>query len=73
MNFNLTLTLAVCSLLLFTAAFAADYNGQKQPLVFIPQTVYRFSQIVDGNEIMHDFIIRNKGSAALIIEKVKTG
>jgi hypothetical protein len=29
--------------------------------------------VPEGSEVLHDYVIRNKGTALLIIEKIKTG
>ena len=57
---------------LFTAvcAGAQDASG---PSVFFPQTQYEFSQVLDGDKVVHDFVIQNKGPAILKVERVKTG
>ncbi len=42
------------------------------PIAFAPEQLYRFDTVTDGKEIIHDFIIQNKGNAPLNIFKVKT-
>ncbi len=44
----------------------------KQPLAFLPVALYEFEPIVEGQEVQHDFIVQNKGSAVLEIRNVKT-
>jgi hypothetical protein len=43
------------------------------PVAFFPQTLYEFSPVLDGAKVVHEFVIQNKGSATLNIERVKTG
>ena len=40
---------------------------------FLPVTKWEFDPVVDGKEVIHDFVIQNKGNAPLNISKVKTG
>jgi Skp family chaperone for outer membrane proteins len=42
------------------------------PRAVIQNFVHEFSPVVEGIQIVHDFIVQNKGNAPLIIEKVKT-
>ncbi len=44
----------------------------KQPLAFLPDARYQFEPVVEGQEVVHDFIVLNKGSAPLEIQTVKT-
>lgn len=44
----------------------------KQPLAVLPSAIYRFDPVVEGQEVAHVFIVQNKGSAPLKIERVKT-
>jgi hypothetical protein len=44
----------------------------KQPLAFLPAARYQFSNVVEGQVVSHEFVVRNKGSAPLEIQRVKT-
>ena len=44
----------------------------KLPLAFLPADRYQFDTVVEGQEVAHDFMVQNKGSAPLEIQKVKT-
>ncbi|MBF0203531.1 MAG: hypothetical protein HQK67_04265 [Desulfamplus sp.] len=54
---------------------AAEQNkaASKAPVVFFPAPKFEFDQMVDGEEFTHDFVIMNKGTDILQVEKVKTG
>lgn len=52
---------------------AAKNSAEKRPLAVIPEQTYEFVPVVEGSLVTHDFIIQNKGTAPLVIEKVKTG
>jgi len=43
------------------------------PAVFIPEPVFEFEPVVDGAEIVHDFIIQNQGNGLLLITDIRTG
>jgi hypothetical protein len=44
----------------------------KQPLAHFPAVRYEFAPVMEGREVIHDFVVQNKGSAPLEIQKVKT-
>ena len=44
----------------------------KQPSAHLPAVRYEFAPVAEGQEVIHDFVIQNKGSATLEIQKVKT-
>ncbi len=69
MRFRLYHPPVVLGLVLFLAAAAFG----AQPAVSLPAAEYTFPPTVDGVEVVHDYMIRNKGDAPLKIEKVKTG
>jgi hypothetical protein len=43
------------------------------PAAILPEAHYRFNTAIEGEIVRHDFILYNKGSAELTIEKIKTG
>ena len=44
----------------------------KLPLAHLPALRYEFTPVLEGREVIHDFIIQNNGSAPLEIQKVRT-
>ena len=62
-------------LLLFTvvAISADEIPSQKHPVVFLPEYVFQFEPVVEGDKTFHDFIVQNKGSSALEIGKIESG
>jgi hypothetical protein len=54
---------------------AVGFGAQEDagPAAFFPQTRYEFSPVLDGAKVVHEFVVQNKGNAALNIERVKTG
>lgn len=55
---------------LITAGFSV---ALAEPVAVAPEPSHTFPTVVEGNEVVHDFIIQNKGSETLEIQKVKTG
>jgi len=56
-----------------TGAFGAENASPNLPSVFVPESRFKFGPVLDGTEITHDFIVQNKGTTPLKIEKVRTG
>ena len=48
-------------------------TSEKAASAFLPVSTWEFSQTADGKEVVHDFVIQNKGNAPLKISRVKTG
>ncbi len=44
----------------------------KLPLAHLPALRHEFEPVMEGREVTHDFIVQNKGTATLEIQKVKT-
>ena len=44
----------------------------KQPLAFLPAALHQFDAVVEGQQVIHEFIVQNKGSAPLEIQRVRT-
>ena len=44
----------------------------KQPLAVLQAAVHQFDSVVEGQQVAHTFIVENKGSAPLKIQRVKT-
>jgi len=66
--------IGVLLLLLPQAGLSAEAatDGAK-PSAIVPEPTYEFDEVVDGSQVIHDFIIHNKGGAPLDITKVKPG
>ena len=62
----------LAGLILF-ASIGFGAQDDSNPSAFYPQIHHKFSPVLDGASVVHDFIIQNKGTATLKIERVKTG
>ena len=64
-------------ILLFLWATASLWTGiafgsARLPSVLIPGKCYVFNSVLDGEKILHDFVVQNTGTAALLIQGVRT-
>jgi len=59
---------------LFSGAccWAADSSTQG-PKAYIAESVFEFNPVVEGTEIVHEFILKNRGDAPLEILKIESG
>jgi hypothetical protein len=55
------------------ASSVASTNAQQVPVAVMPELKYEFTPVVDGAEVVHDFVVKNSGEAVLAIHQVKTG
>ena len=44
-----------------------------RPIAIVENTLYTFPAVMEGEEVVHDFVFRNAGDAPLIIEQVNAG
>ena len=47
--------------------------AETAPEMFMPERSYQFSNVVAGQYVSHDYIIKNRGTAPLHVNRVKTG
>ncbi len=63
-------TVMLVLVLLAPGAMARDDGA---PSAFFPQTRYEFAPVLDGEKVVHEFVIQNKGTRPLNVQRVKTG
>jgi hypothetical protein len=81
---NRILLSAIAALMLLTANFVsagqpakmtgpndAQNNTAGRPKAVFPEREHQFKPIFEGAQIKHDFVIENKGNAALVIKNVR--
>lgn len=68
-----TVTFLFCFLLVAYPYCVAGAAMAESPSAFLPEHRHIFASVVDGTQITHDFVLINKGTAPLKVEKVKTG
>ncbi len=59
-------------LFLFLTAIVLSACQQAQPVLVADVLTYDFGDVVNGEVVSHDFLLRNEGSAPLIVETVIT-
>ncbi len=69
----LPLFLFIGMMVFTTFSWATDAPTTEQPVAFLPESVHAFKTVVDGTEVLHDFVITNKGNALLKITRVNPG
>ena len=69
---SLLIFIAGCMLFSAVSSFGAGQKDTESPSAYFPERYYKFKQVVDGVEIMHDFSLQNKGDATLTISKITT-
>ena len=65
-----------CSLLVFclmVMAFAAQNEVKDSPSVVFPEPGFEFDAVFEGIDVVHDFVIQNKGTATLDVKKASGG
>jgi hypothetical protein len=66
-------TIGTLAIVMILAAAAAASAAQPQPKAVVPELVYTFPPVVEGERVTREFTIQNEGDAPLIIERVGTG
>lgn len=66
---------AVFSLLAGPVARAQDEKSTdgNKPEIFLPELRHDFGKVFEQEKYEHDFVVKNRGKADLVIEKVKPG
>ena len=69
---------AIAFTLIFAVSYistvqAEDEQGTGMPQLSVKEKVHDFGTAVEGEKITHDFVLQNRGTSVLEIQKVKTG
>ncbi len=66
---------AFLSLILLVGFSVVSYGEAEegQAKAVISNNAFEFAPVLDGAEVIHDFVIQNTGKATLEIEKIETG
>ena len=65
--------LSFLAVLLVVSPLSHGAELTEGPVAVLPAPSFEFSPVADGSEVIHDFIIRNAGSAVLDILEIKSG
>ena len=63
----------LCILIATTLAFGTENSAENLPSALWPEARFEFKPVVAGVDVTHSFIVKNNGSALLLIESVKAG
>jgi hypothetical protein len=68
----------IIALALYTFVFTAiaigtENHTQHLPSAFFPEARFEFKPVLEGVDVIHPFVMKNKGTAPLNIEKVRAG
>ncbi len=72
---NLALVLGFFGLLATGAQTLAAQN-EPQPAVaemIVAEPLFDFGRVLEGTEVIHDFLLENRGTGDLAIDQVRTG
>jgi hypothetical protein len=72
-NKHLFLSIAMAVMILPTLVGASSGDAELTPSAMVSEDRFEFKAVIDGLEVRHAFVIENRGTAPLNIEKVKTG
>lgn len=65
--------IVIFSIILFGPMFqATGSQPASRPVAYIPETFFESPDTVDGDNIVHDFVIQNSGAAILTVRKGKS-
>ena len=68
--------LFICTLFTMAALSVtsfAEEEAVQAPSLFFPAPKYEFEEVLEGDEVLHDFAIHNRGTAALNLLRVRPG
>lgn len=63
----------VLSYLLAPVWCAAAEAPPKGPDAFLPESAYEFEPVLEGTQVTHEFVLKNRGDAPLNILQIKSG
>jgi hypothetical protein len=55
------------------ASLSLAEEAVDSPAAYFPETAYTFQPVVSGTVISHAYVVQNRGTAVLEIQKVDTG
>ena len=65
--------MALCMLFFTAVAIGAESNPLNLPSALLPEPRFEFKPVLEGLDVIHPFVVKNKGTAPLNIEKVRAG
>ena len=68
-----TLFLLILILLSPNLGRSETSDSRTGPKAYLPESVFEFQPVTEGTEVIHDFVLYNKGDEPLDILNVKAG
>ncbi|MEN6447866.1 MAG: DUF1573 domain-containing protein [Syntrophaceae bacterium] len=62
----------LAALLIGYGAYLVKTRTAALPEIFVPEEIFTFSPVLDGQEVRHDFVVLNNGTSPLELIEVKT-
>lgn len=62
----------IFTLVFFSNAFAEKPEEKTKSEAYFPEQTFTFDRVLEGNQVIHDFVIKNKGNGPLAVERVKS-
>ncbi len=53
--------------------YTTTTDAKAGPKTYLPENIYEFQPTIEGTEVVHEFVLFNKGDAPLDIMNVKSG
>jgi len=64
--------IVLCTMLVPISGLAEDAPA-KGPQAFLPEPTHEFQPVVEGDRVVHEFILHNRGDETLQIIKIASG
>lgn len=64
---------AILFVLIPFSVFGQGTTASGAPSLHVPEPLFQFEPVVSGQDVNHDYLVYNKGTAELKITSVKTG
>jgi len=73
MKLNRIIIPALFGIICFASICAGEETADRFPSAFLREQIYTFEPVAEGSQVVHDFILQNRGNDTLFIENVKAG
>jgi hypothetical protein len=61
-----------CVFFMTSPFLSAESESGKMPSAYFPADQYEFDQVLEGNYVIHDLVVQNKGNALLEVKEIGT-
>ena len=63
---------AILLVLIPCGVLAQNSDAPGTPAIHVPEPAFQFDTVVSGQDVSHDYLLQNRGTAPLTISRVKT-